>query len=224
MELRYGPVVAALPPGDDPVCEIGSGHGGLAHWVSRPVIGIDPRAGDDGVPLPANLRELSPDGATIPLDDQSVAAAVAVDTFEHIPAAGRERAITEMKRVVRPGGRVIIIGPTGPDAARGDHRVLELHRRRAAGRGSIRWLEEHERNGLPDLPSLLRWVGEDRVRSVCAEPIFNLRLWHVMHLAAIGALPRTGPLHPFVWAPFGALARRMNRPPTYRQLVVAKLE
>src|SRR3954469_18775583 len=44
-ELRYLPVVRALPQSPLPICEVGSGPQGLAVWTSRKVIGVDP--GDD---------------------------------------------------------------------------------------------------------------------------------------------------------------------------------
>ena len=41
-ELRYRPVVDALPAIDLPICDVGSGRAGIAAWTSRPVIGVDP--------------------------------------------------------------------------------------------------------------------------------------------------------------------------------------
>ena len=73
----------------------------------RTVIGVDPGADDrhGEVRVVPNFQRVEGDGSNIPLPDASVAAAVAVDTFEHIPNDGRAAVITEMKRVVADGGR-----------------------------------------------------------------------------------------------------------------------
>src|SRR5204862_4003653 len=105
-ELRYMPVVRALPQSALPICEVGSGPQGLAVWTSRKVIGGDPgdderHSGLDDRPL-ANFERLQGDGAHIPLPDASVAATVAVDTMEHIPGEHRQTVLEEMQRVTAP--------------------------------------------------------------------------------------------------------------------------
>ena len=92
-ELRYRPVVEALPAIDLPICEVGSGRAGIAAWTSRPVIGVDPGADDrhgDGE-RPANMTRVASSGARLPLGDSSVSAAIAVDTLEHIPLPNGRR-------------------------------------------------------------------------------------------------------------------------------------
>src|SRR4051794_33315994 len=112
-ELRYRPVVDALPMIDLPICDVGSGRAGIAAWTDRAVIGVDPGSDErhGGGVQPPNMTRVHSDGAHLPLGDASVSAAIAVDTFEHIRAADRQAVIDEMKRVTAPGGRVIIIGP-----------------------------------------------------------------------------------------------------------------
>ena len=144
-ELRYRPVVDALPALDLPICEVGSGRAGVAAWTSRAVIGIDP--GDDDRhgegEQPTNMTRIEGDGAHLPLGDRSASAAIAVDTFEHIPPAFRQAVVDEMKRVTAPGGRVVIVGPASPEAAEGDRRLLERWSRRGADNLLVGWLSEH---------------------------------------------------------------------------------
>jgi SAM-dependent methyltransferase len=227
-ELRYLPVVRALPESPLPICEVGSGPAGLAAWVGRDVIGVDP--GPDArhgiARLPPNLTRLEGDGAHLPLADRSAGAAVAVDTMEHIAPAARRAVVDEMLRVTAPGGRVIIMGPTGPDAAAGDRFVHTRLCSLGVGDDVIGWLEEHFDNGLPTVEELTVLLSHERVERLTVRRYFNLRLWRVMHRAAMGDLPRMPRehlIHHLLWAPFAAVARRLHRPPCYRCLVVAQL-
>src|SRR4051794_31305066 len=141
-ELRYRPVVDALPVLDLPICEVGSGRAGIAVWTSRPVIGVDPGADDRHGPggQPSNMSRIRSHGASLPLGDSSMSAAIAVDTLEHIPVADRQAVVDEMKRVTAPGGRVIIIGPAGSEAALADRRLLDRWMASDPGNPVVGWL------------------------------------------------------------------------------------
>jgi SAM-dependent methyltransferase len=176
--------------------------------------------------VPPNLERRVGDGAKIPLADRSVAAAVAVDTFEHIPALARAAVIREMARVTVDGGRIILMGPTGPDAAAGDRFVLERWRERGDDSNIVTWLSEHEQVGLPTLEELVSLLRIGRVARVQSVGVYNLALWRTMHRVLLGDFvkPRGDRfLHHLFWAPFGFVARRYHRGPFYRQLVVAEL-
>jgi SAM-dependent methyltransferase len=222
-ELRYRPVAEALPALSGPICEVGSGPAGLASWTDREVIGIDP--GDDlrhgALESPPNLRRVRADGSSIPLEDGSVAAAAAVDMLEHVPQGAREAVVREMLRVTAPGGKVVIIGPMGKAAAAADCRLVARLRERGIQGGWTIWLDEHRQNGLPEVDEIVGYLGSPRVARVTARGVFDLRLWWFMHLVAMGALPRFGPVHAIALAPFAAAARSFHRGECYRTLVEA---
>jgi SAM-dependent methyltransferase len=228
-ELRYLPVVAVLPPESAlPVCEVGCGPAGLAAWTSRPIVGVDPGPDErhGAIRTPANLTRRDGDGSHLPLPDRSAAAAVAVDTMEHVPRDARRAVVDEMLRVTAPGGRVIIMGPAGAAAAGGDRFVHGRLRALGVGDEVVAWLEEHFANGLPTVEELTALLARDAVAQVTVRAYFNMRLWRLMHRVAMGDVPRPireHHVHHLVWAPFGALARRVHRPPCYRALVVAQL-
>jgi SAM-dependent methyltransferase len=222
-ESRYWPAVRALPVSGLPICEIGSGPSGLARWTDREVIGVDP--GDDGLHVDhqrvQNLRRVVGTGAAIPLEDASVAASVAVDTMEHVMPAERERTLAEMVRVTAPGGRVVVIGPTGTAAAEADRWLLDTFDARGGRPDWTVWLREHDERGVPHLDELTAWLTLPRVSAISVRGVLSIRHWKTMHLAAMGALPRFGPLDPLVWQPFADFALHDRRGPFYRQLVVA---
>lgn len=221
-EMRYWPVVDALPAGQEPVCEVGSGAAGLSSWTARPVVGVDPGSDERHGEMTAlpNLRRVIGDGAHIPLGDESVAATVAVDTFEHIAPGLRRAVVTEMTRVTAPGGRVIIMGPTGPEAAAGDRWLLAALRARHHEPPWAVWLEEHAENGLPAREELYGLLDQPRVTRVQSAGYLNVRFWQLMHVAALAG-PRLGPAHVPLWGAFAHLARRYRRGPFYRWLFVA---
>jgi SAM-dependent methyltransferase len=222
MELRYRPVVAAIPPAADRICEIGSGPVGIAAWTPLPVVGLD-RLTEERVQSPPNLELAHGDATRIPFEDESFAAAVAVDVLEHVRPSARAQVVHEMIRITKPRGRVILMGPTGSGAAKGDRKVLERLRAMGALGGSERWLSEHVENGLPTKAELETLLSHPRIASVTGRGFFNLSLWYVMHLAAMGALPRTGALHAVAWRPFAAVARRAHVGECYRRLEIAEL-
>jgi SAM-dependent methyltransferase len=54
------------------------------------------------------------DATRLSFKDSSLDFISAISTIEHIPGDGDSRAITEFKRVLRPGGRVVVTVPTSP--------------------------------------------------------------------------------------------------------------
>ena len=223
-EMRYWPAVDALPAGDDPVCEIGSGPAGLSSWTDRKIIGVDPGSDDrhgDLIALP-NLQRVIGDGTHVPLADRSVIAAVAVDTFEHIPRPLRPVVVSEMTRITAPGGRLIIIGPTGPPAAEADRWLLAALRRRGPEPPWAEWLDEHLDNGLPTLEEMHSLLESPRVMRIRSAGYLNLWFWRAMHLGAMSG-PRLGPAHAPTWGVFARAARRYQRGPFYRWMFVADL-
>ena len=202
----------------------------MAVWTPRDIIGVDPGADDRHAGLataaPPNLRRVPGDGAHIPLADHSVAAAVAVDTMEHIPSHERPAVLAEMIRVTAPGGRVIIMGPTGPAAAGGDAEMLARYRRDGGNEGPVVWLTEHLELGLPTIEELVEGLSGDRTLVVSVRGVFNLCLWKIMHRALLGDFPEPRGfhrVHHLAWTPFAMLARRWSESPFYRYLVVADL-
>jgi SAM-dependent methyltransferase len=227
-ELRYRPVIDELPALDLPICDVGSGRAGIAAWTTRPVFGVDPGEDDrHGTgSAPPNMTRLHSDGAHLPLDDRSVAAAVAVDTFEHIPPGQRQAVVDEMKRVTADGGRVIIIGPASPEAAQGDRRLLERWTASDPENQVVGWISEHLEHGLPTVAEIEQMLGHERVRSVRSRGVFNLHLWWLMHRRAMNDFPHvrgSHRVHHLAWGAVGVAARRWPRGPFYRHLVVAEI-
>ncbi len=227
-ELRYRPVVEALPAFDLPICDVGSGRAGIAGWTTRPVIGVDPGEDDRhgaGV-APPNMTRIRNDGAELPLDDRSVCASVAVDTFEHIPPAHRQAVVDEMKRVTADGGRVIIIGPSSPEASRGDQRLLDRWTASDPENQVVGWISEHFENGLPSVPEIVGLLGHDRVAAVRTQGVFNVHLWWLMHRRAMNEFPHvrgSHRVHHLAWGTVGVAARHWSRGPFYRHMVVADI-
>lgn len=99
-EEWYAAIVTALPAGDGPVLELGSGGGFL----------------DESVPglITSELQGASHvrlvlDGQVLPFAGDSLRAIVMIDVLHHLPEA--RRFVREAARCVRPGGRVVMIEP-----------------------------------------------------------------------------------------------------------------
>ncbi|MFG1953962.1 class I SAM-dependent methyltransferase [Micromonospora sp. NPDC048830] len=142
----------ALQPGDI-LADLGCGRGGPGLWLARDghakLVGIDfspvavaqarQRAALFG--LDRNARFVTSELTATGLPDASVSAAVSIDAIQYAP--GRTAAATEARRILRPGGRLVLTGwhPRTP----GDPRLSARHRD-------------------TDWPAVLRTVGFTAVR------------------------------------------------------------
>lgn len=76
-------------------------------------------------------RLLQADVCALPLEDESVDAAVSANLLEHVP--DDQRALSELRRVLRPGARGVLVVPAGPTTYDYYDRFLGHERRYARG-------------------------------------------------------------------------------------------
>ncbi len=74
---------------------------------------------------------LHADACALPLEDACVDVAVSANLLEHLP--DDERALAEMSRILRPGGRAVIVVPVSPGSYDCYDRLLGHERRYARG-------------------------------------------------------------------------------------------
>ena len=118
LAIRDRVVELAEPRPDDRVVDLGAGTGLLALAlaprvrdlvavdISEPMLDrLDDAASADGVhnvtPLVADLRRL-------PLEDECATLVVSNYAFHHLDGSGKELALAEARRVLQPGGRLVI--------------------------------------------------------------------------------------------------------------------
>jgi ubiquinone/menaquinone biosynthesis C-methylase UbiE len=118
LEIRDRIVELAEPRADDHVVDLGAGTGlltlALAPRVQeltavdiseRMLERLDDKAAADGLnnvePLVADLRRL-------PLEDECATLVVSNYAFHHLDDPGKELALAEARRILRPGGRLVI--------------------------------------------------------------------------------------------------------------------
>jgi SAM-dependent methyltransferase len=143
--LRYDAVLEHLSRGrPERVLEVGSGPVGLARYWRSGVVGVD-----QGFPSPPvhALRPTVGSAVKLPFENGSFPVVISIDMLEHLPAADRAAAVSEMVRVSRDA--VILAAPCGPAA-----RVAEAALIRSWPGALPDWLAEHQAAGLPDREDL----------------------------------------------------------------------
>jgi ubiquinone/menaquinone biosynthesis C-methylase UbiE len=118
LELRDRIVELAAPHPDDRVVDLGAGTGLLALALAPKVADVvavdisgrmlerlDGTAASDGL---ENLHTLEADLRHLPLEDESATLVVSNYAFHHLDDAGKELALSEARRVLRPGGRLVV--------------------------------------------------------------------------------------------------------------------
>ena len=149
------PLLAPLLQSGKPrLIEVGCGWAGLASFLPKvPMVGVD--IIPVGCPQP-NLLFTFGSIAALPFRDRSFPIAASVDVLEHLPLDLREKAVSELVRVSH--NAVVIACPHGRTAAQCDS---DFNRQLSARNKPIpAWLEEHQRQAHPDLPTLTSWIRE----------------------------------------------------------------
>ena len=96
----YEALIQAVPPGEGPVLELGTGAGFLKEYLPDVIT-------SDLLPLPDLSLVL--DGHEMPFRDGCLRAIVMIDVLHHLPKP--RRFLQEAARCVRPGGSVAMIEP-----------------------------------------------------------------------------------------------------------------
>jgi SAM-dependent methyltransferase len=139
------------------------------------------------------------DGRALPFEDASFDHAYSISVLEHIAEPGDERALRELARVVRPGGRVLVTVPFARDY-REDWRDRPAYVDHGAIGGRYffqRWYDEARLDRLVE--------GEPQLELASREVVRMQPNWNE---AYVRAFPWLVPLGPF----FGLLARERPTP------------
>lgn len=119
LRFRDRAIAAARPSLDDDVVDVGCGTGLLAlEFASRArrvwALDISPGmieavAANASAASLHNLVAMRADARSLPLADASVDLVVSCYTLHHLDHPGKLRALREARRVLRPGGRLVVV-------------------------------------------------------------------------------------------------------------------
>lgn len=182
------------------VLEVGANRGEHLEYVRHPwseyvMLDLEDRIAGD---LPAGARFVTGDAHELPFPDAHFDRSVMTCVLHHL--ADPEQALTELRRVTRPGGRMSVLLPTDPGVAYRAVRALTSGRRASrAGVGRQQRLSharEH-RNHFASLITLTRAVFQDDDVTERYFPLpiatWNLNLLAVIRIQRRKAVDDTAP-------------------------------
>lgn len=104
--VRVTDVLRAVLPSQGRILDVGCADGGLVRWLCRngfDAQGVDPQAEGEGL-----LRGVA---EALPMEVGPADAVVFVNSLHHVPVRGMDQALGEAARVLRPGGRLVVVEP-----------------------------------------------------------------------------------------------------------------
>jgi SAM-dependent methyltransferase len=109
--IRYRQRAASFVPAGSRVLEVACGGGANIPWLreDREYFGVDISSAGLRRAESAGVRLVCADADALPFADDTFDAVIATNMLEH--SADPVRTLGEMHRVVRPGGRVVLLGP-----------------------------------------------------------------------------------------------------------------
>ncbi len=133
------------------VLEVGSGPQGVARYLKNNVTGLELHCVQPAV---KNLQIVEGSITAIPYQDNAFDYVICSDVLEHLPAASRLTAITEIIRVAKI--KCFIQGPHGNIAFQAEKMLADTLNR--SGMTVPQWLKEHLENGLPKVSESIMGV------------------------------------------------------------------
>ena len=185
------------------ILEVGSGSAGVTTFLKFPVVGVDTAFERTAAIATPYLVPIQGSATDLPFEDASFDVVLSLEMLEHLAAEVRAKALEEMFRALRPGGRMIVTFPADEAAARLDRALNEAFRRRHGE--DHPWSIEHIREGVPktgEVVEVMERVAGDRatvsVRKhdpgwswLLHQTIFSVRRWPWLTLV-LGIQTRPG--------------------------------
>jgi len=225
--LRYETVIGLLEERwrtDLEIVEVGAGSAGITEFLRHRVTGVDTAFERTAERTSPYLEPVEARAEDLPFPDGRFDVVLSLEMLEHVPADRREVALSEMLRVLRPGGRMVVSFPADETAARLDA-WLNTRFRRTTGQDHP-WAIEHIRHGVPSTAEIVgvleRLDGAGRVEVRRHMSAASFRLVHGLYtVRRLAALTRLLGLHtPVAARLLFAVCRRAHREPAYRSIIV----
>jgi ubiquinone/menaquinone biosynthesis C-methylase UbiE len=182
--MRYWMVIDQLRDVYRPdleLLEVGSGSGGVTEFLDHPVTGVDTAFERTAERATRWLTPVEASATALPFEDESFDAVLSCEMVEHLPAGDRTKALTEMFRVLRPGGRMVVTFPADEAARKLDSWLNRAYNKRH--RKDHPWAVEHLREGVPRTEDVARVVdgivgdaGTWRIRKHAWAPAWKLQM------------------------------------------------
>jgi SAM-dependent methyltransferase len=179
----------------DAGCHDGQGTMVFARKARRAVgIDVDVAALRRGQQITGDVRYIGASGADLPFADASFDCVVFSEVLEHVPASQEERCVAELRRVLRPGGTLLLTTPHRGRFWWLDPLMFKTHVRRLQGtiRGRPVSLKGHKHYRVDEVATLLAPAFEIELVERPAHVLYPLAYWG--HLLPFGA----GRLSPLV--------------------------
>jgi ubiquinone/menaquinone biosynthesis C-methylase UbiE len=227
--LRYERVISLFKDiyrPDLAILEIGSGSAGVTEFLHHKVTGVDAAFERTANRQSELLTRVQGSAMALPLPDASFDVVLSLEMLEHISADDRPRCLSEMFRVLRPGGRCIIAFPADQSGERLDLRLNEAFR--DVYGFDHPWVIEHIECGLPrtrEVVAQIREIANGSARVRVYKHMWGPAWWHGVHRNYTVEIDILRAENSPLLAPERArrlfrIIRHLNFSPAYRSIIV----
>ncbi len=210
---RYRGIIKNLPNAKITILDIGGGEKSIRPFVDGQ---YNITSADVEFRGKKMVKTVKTSADKLPFKNKSFDVVVSIDALEHFPKEKRRKSIQEMLRVARK--KVILACPCGKESEKYEIKLIKFARKLGK---ELPWLEEHQKEGLPEEKEILAYFGESNIK---VKKNCNLTYWYLSHFINTVTLPIQRIIgEKLMFKIYGVFSELFNFGKCYRKIFIVEL-